>query len=162
VTPIPKKDAPNDFTGVRPITPTPVFSKVYEQFLSSWLKEKIISMVDPKQFGSLPKNSTAHYLVSLLDKILKNLDNSGYWIDFIPIDLKKAFDLINHSKLIKTLLTRYIITPALVRIIANFLSDRKQRTKYKTAYSTEVQIYYGVPKGTILGPLFFLSWSTSW
>jgi hypothetical protein len=48
-------------------------------------------MVDPKQFGSLPKTPTAQYLVSLLAKILKNLDNPSYWINLIPIDLKKSF-----------------------------------------------------------------------
>jgi hypothetical protein len=91
VTPIPKKDAPNDFTGVWLITLTPVFSRFYKQFLSYWLKEKNMSIVDPKQFGGLPKTSTAQYLVSFLDKILKNLDNPGYCINLIAKDPKKSF-----------------------------------------------------------------------
>ena len=48
ITPIPKKDAPNDFSGVRPITMTPIFSKVYESFVAAWLKDRILDKIDPK------------------------------------------------------------------------------------------------------------------
>jgi len=74
VTPIPKKDAPNDFSGIRPITMTLEFSKVYVSFLAGWLKKQVKVLVDPRQSGNMPKTSIAHYLVSMLGTILKDLN----------------------------------------------------------------------------------------
>ena len=91
VTLIPKKNAPNDFSRVRPIAMTPVFCKVYESFLATWLKKQVIKLIDPKEFGNIPRTSIAHYLVSLLDKILKVLGEPEHWINLIAIDIKKSF-----------------------------------------------------------------------
>jgi len=76
-------------------------------FLAGWLKKQVIELIDPRQFGNMPKKSTAHYLASMLDTILKQLDEPGRWINLIAIDLKKAFDLICHSALIKKFLSKF-------------------------------------------------------
>jgi len=68
-----KKNGKPGFEGVRPITLTPDFSKLYEGFLADWLKEKIIPLTDLSQFGNLKSTYNSHYLGSLIDHIGKML-----------------------------------------------------------------------------------------
>ena len=100
ITPFKKKNGKSGFDGVRPITLTSIFSKLYEGFLADWLKEKILPLTDLKQFGNLKSTSTSHYLVSLIDHIGKILEKPNSWLNLIFIDLQKAFDLVNHNILI--------------------------------------------------------------
>ena len=82
ITPIQKKRGVNDFTGVRSITLTPVFfSKMYEDFLTNWLKTEILELINLQQFENLKEPSASHYLVCLLNTILKNLENPDTWLD---------------------------------------------------------------------------------
>ena len=69
MTPIQKEGAEEGFNRVRPIMLISVFSKLYESFLTDWLKSKIEEFIDQKQFGNQYGLSTTHYLVSLLDTI---------------------------------------------------------------------------------------------
>ena len=69
-------------------------------------------------------------------------------------DLSKAFDCLNHDLLIAKLNTYSFSFPAL-RLIHDYLLNRKQRTRINNSYSTWVEIVLGVPQGSILGPLLF-------
>ena len=69
-------------------------------------------------------------------------------------NLPKAFDCLNHDLLIGKLNTYGFTLPAL-RLINNYLSNRKQRTRINNSYSTWMEIVFGVPQGSILGPLLF-------
>ena len=65
-----------------------MFSKAYESFLVAWLKKQVIEFIDPRQVGNIPKTSTAHYLVSMLDTVFKYLDQPDRRINLMAIDLK--------------------------------------------------------------------------
>ena len=69
-------------------------------------------------------------------------------------DLSKAFDCLNHDLLIAKLKAYGFSLPAL-RLIHDYLLNRKQRTGINNSYSTWVEIVFGVPQGSILGPLLF-------
>ena len=68
--------------------------------------------------------------------------------------LSKAFDCLNHELLTAKLNAYGFSLPAL-RLINDYLSNRKQRTKIENTYSTWLDIIFGVPQGSILGPLLF-------
>ena len=155
ITPLKKKNGKPGFDGVRPITLTPIFSKLYEGFLADLLKEKILPLTDLKQFGNLKSTSTSHYLVSLIDHIGKILEKPNSWLNLISIDLQKAFDLVNHNILIEKLESEFNIDPLLVKLVASFLTNRSQVVKYQNHYSNPLPIYNGIPQGTLLGPLLF-------
>ena len=69
-------------------------------------------------------------------------------------DLSKAFDCLDHELLTAKLNAYGFSLPAL-RLINDYLSNRKQRTKIENTYSTWLDIIFGVPQGSILGPLLF-------
>ena len=73
----------------------------------------------------------------------------------IFIDLKKAFDTVNHSILLKKLEKFGMRGVPLVRI-TNYLKDRKQFVIIAGQVSSQKTINIGVPQGSILGPVLFL------
>ena len=73
---------------------------------------------------------------------------------FSLTDLSKAFDCICHDLLVAKLHAYGLSLPAL-KMIQNYLLNRKQRTKIGFSYSTWENIIYGVRQGSVLGPLLF-------
>ena len=69
-------------------------------------------------------------------------------------DLSKAFDCLPHELLIAKL-HAYGFSLSALRLMYSYLSNRKQRTKINESYSFWEEILYGVPQGSILGPLLF-------
>ena len=69
-------------------------------------------------------------------------------------DLSKAFDCLPHDLIIAKLNAYGFSLPAL-NLIQNYLANRKQRTKINDSYSPWSDILFGVPQGSILGPLLF-------
>ena len=73
----------------------------------------------------------------------------------IFIDLSKAFDTLEHSKLLVKL-ENYGIRGTAHKILTSYLSGRDQLTKFQKVPSSKCKIEYGVPQGSVLGPLLFL------
>ena len=85
------------------------FSRVFHRFSSNSVR-----------FGCIPGSSTAHALINLMHKW------NTVWI--FAVDYRKAFDLIDHSRLLSKLLA-YNINPYIINWILAFLKDRKQRVQ---------------------------------
>ena len=71
------------------------------------------------------------------------------------IDFKKVFETVNHVILIKKL-GKLGISDQLVNLLRDYLSNRSQRTLLNGSVSELRKVEYGVPQGSILGPLLFL------
>ena len=69
-------------------------------------------------------------------------------------DLSKAFDCLDHELLVAKLNAYGFSLPAL-KLVQDYLSNRKQRTKINRTYSSWLEIVFGVPQGFKLGPLLF-------
>ena len=92
-------------------------------------------------------------LLSMIEKWRRSLDSGGHAGAFLT-DLSKAFDCINHELLIAKL-HAYGLDHGSLSFIHSYLSHRKQRTKVNSSYSDFAEIIFGVPQGSILGPLLF-------
>ena len=115
----------------------------------------ISASIDPDQYGNLRGSSTSHYLVKLLDFVLKGLDQPKTFALITLIDFRKAFDLVDHSIAVRELFTMGC-RPELIPVISSFLQDRQHRVSYGEALSNWANITCGVPQGTLLGPIIFL------
>ena len=73
----------------------------------------------------------------------------------VLIDLKKAFDTVDHQILLRKL-ELYGIKGQALTLLKSYLTNRKQKCQIKNSFSSERLIKCGVPQGSILGPLFFL------
>ena len=103
------------------------------------------------QFGFRQKNSTSHALISLTEKIKQTIDK-GNLACGVFIDLKKAFDTVNHT-ILPQKLEHYGIRGIPLQWFKSYLTSRKQYVSDCGNTSETLKIKCGVPQGSVLGPL---------
>ena len=140
---------------LRPISLTPVLSKLTESHMRDWVMANIEDILDPLQFGSLTGRCTTHALIQLHHSWCTEVDRKDQAVRVLLIDFRKAFDLVDHQiilqKLANTGLPNFII-----RWLTQFLCNRKQRVKINNECSPWRNVFGGVPQGTLLGPVCFI------
>ena len=92
------KGSTNNSSNYRPISLLSVFSKIFEKLLHHRLRTflEVNEILNPLQFGFHKKHSTLHTLISMTEHMKSTIDNGNYGCD-IFIDLKKAFNTVNHT-----------------------------------------------------------------
>ena len=107
-----------------------------------------------KQFGFWNSHSTNHALASITEEIRKALDNDEFLCG-VFLHFQKAFDTVNHEILIAKL-NHYGRREIALDWFKLYLTNRILLTSIEGELSTETTITYGVPQGSVLGPLLFL------
>ena len=153
VIPIYKNKDKQIFNKYRPISLLPITSKILEKIIHKrvymfLMKYKILS---PKQYGFRTQHST----VNAVQELVRG-DNTFLIGAFL--DLSKAFDTIDHTKLIYKL-HHYGIRGVALDWFRSYLSHRQQFVSYNDEYSIKREILFGVPQGSVLGPLLFIIYS---
>ena len=156
LTPCHKKGSTKDVNNYRPISLLSVFSKIMEKLMVCRLNDflELHSIIYPNQFGFRSGCSTTHSLISITETINKTIEDKKYGCG-VFIDLKKAFDTVNHKILLQKL-EHYGIRDMALAWFESYLNGRKQYVSLNGCDSGIKDISCGVPQGSVLGPLLFL------
>ena len=156
VTPIYKFGDKSDPNNYCTISVLPLISKIMEcaiQFqLVAFLTKNSSLSVHQSKFCK--KHSTETATVYFVDHILEQMDKQRI-TGSIFIDLKKAFDLVDHHCLLHKL-EHYEIRGNSLKWFEDYLITWTQKVKYNQDVSSSLTIGYGVPQGSILGPILFV------
>lgn len=156
IIPIYKTGDKHIYTNYRPISLLPQFSKILEKLfvarLDSFIEKHNIPIEG--QYGFRANRSTSMALTEVIEELTNSIDSKEYAIG-VFIDLKKAFDTINHDILLHKL-ERYGIRGIGLSWVRSYIENRKQFVQIGDYRSSCSNISCGVPQGSVLGPKLFI------
>jgi len=154
--PIYKEGDRRTLGNYRPISILPIVSKVFEKEIFKQLYKHLNdnNLISKFQSGFRPGHSTITVLTQMCDNWYENMDN-GKLTGVVFIDIRKAFDSIDHAILLQKL-AYYGVSQLEHTWFQSYLANRQQQCHVNGSLSTKREIICGVPQESILGPLLFL------
>ena len=146
-----------DVKNYRPVSNLTFVSKVVERLVSErlvgFLQENNLMPVEQSAYRKHHSTETA--LLRVISDLLSSMDKQEVTLLGL-LDLNAAFDCVDHDILLARLERTFGITESALNWIRSFLLDRTQQVTYRGQMSAVMKLIYGVPQGSVLGPLLFL------
>jgi len=157
VVPIFKKGSRLDVSNYRPISVNSLLSKVFEKVVYSQVIHylNINKLIAKQQFGFVKNSSTEYAFINLISKVSTFLSAKDR-VAIIFFDFTKAFDSICHALLLHKLKSFFGFGDNVLRWFHSYLNNRSQYVSVNNFVSNKLSVSYGVPQGSVLGPLLFI------
>ena len=138
-----------------------LFSKLIEKIVVAQLNAHLIANNILEKFQSAYKafHSTESALLRVQNDLLRAVDTHGAAI-LVMLDLSAAFDTIDHATLLKALEFQCGITGTVLKWFGSYLSGRVQAVKIGSVLSAFLNLAFGVPQGSVLGPILFVLYTS--
>ena len=152
------KDADKElFKSYRPVSTLPFLSKLIEKAANLQLKEhlNINNLFPSHQSGYRKNHSCETTLIKITDDI-QDFIADGKMVALILLDLSSAFDTIDHDLLLNKLLCDFGVSGNALKWFQSYLKGRTFAVRIKDIDGKKCILIYGVPQGSILGPLLFV------
>ena len=130
-----------------------MYEKVVLQQLVDYLNHN--NLLCTPQSAYQPNHSTETLLLIAANDIILGLDKRHVSL-LALLDLSSAFDTIHHSILLNRLSHLYGISGTCLSWFRSYLSNRRQSVAIANRISSTKEFHYGVPQGSVLGPILFV------
>ena len=158
VSPLLKKPSldPNELKNYRPVSNLSFLSKVLEKVVAQQLNLHLANnnLHEPMQSAYKTQHSTETALVRVMNDVLQAADQQQLTL-LVLLDLSAAFDTIDHELLLERMHIRLNISVTALDWFRSYLSQRSQIIAAGSEKSEPYKLQYGVPQGSVLGPLLF-------
>ena len=146
-----------ELKNYRPVSNLSFISKILEKVVASRLRQHMDyhGLHDPMQSAYKAGHSTESALTKVQNDLLRAMDQQGVAI-LVLLDLSAAFDTIDHEVLLSRMCSFLGINGVALDWFRSYLTDRKQQVQIGGEMSTLKPLHFGVPQGSVLGPLLFL------
>lgn len=157
VIPILKKGCINDPNNFRPISIVPTIGKIYEAIIKNQIVNyfEFNNLLNKNQFAYRSGKSTASAIEELVNVINEVFEN-GDMANVAFYDLSKAFDCIECQMLLEKLYNYYGFDENAIKLIESYLVNRYQTVFLGNNKSGALGTNFGVPQGSVLGPILFI------
>ena len=148
---------PNILKNYRPVSNLPYISKLLERVVAARLNALMIQhhLHEPLQSAYKSYHSTETALIRVHNDVLSAMDKQQVTI-LVLLDLSSAFDTIDHTVLLDRMQQRIGVSGVIHDWFASYLTDRSQSVCIEQIFSLALLLLFGVPQGSVLGPLLFL------
>lgn len=156
IVPIPKVSKPKKASDYRPINILPIYEKVLELVVKKQVEMYLESnkIVTEHQSGFRKQHSCETAIQVVVDE-WKLAVSEGNMVGVVFMDLKRAFETVDRERLLGKLY-QYGIRGEVLEWFKSYLEGRTQKVKINNKESKLVTTEYGVPQGSVLGPLLFV------
>ena len=146
----------NSLSSYRPISQLPFLSKILERIVALQLTDHLISnnLEEPHSSAYRSMHSTESALLKVLSDIRISA-NAGKVTLLVLLDLSAAFDTIDHNILLNIMSNHLGISGTVLSWFRSYLSNRSTTVLFNKQSSSSHPVPYGVPQGSVLGPILF-------
>ena len=146
----------NELKNYRPVSNLPFLSKIIEKAVALQLNDHLSknNLFEQHQSAYRKCHNTETALVKISNDLLLSADNKDVSI-LVLLDLSAAFDTIDHCILLNRLKDSFGLDGPVLNWLKSYLSERKQCVKIHNHFSSELPLPFGVPQGSVLGPLLY-------
>ena len=146
----------DEYSNYRPITNIPYLAKLLERIVVRQLMNYLVENDLYASFQSAYRQfySTETAMLRVLNDVLRIIDNRSEVV-LVLLDMSSAFDTIDHTLLLERLQYRYGVGGIALQWFKSYFTERSQSVAVRGTLSTFRKLQYGVPQGSVLGPLLF-------